>query len=325
MQLSRFFQILPALALSGCAALPGTSATTVASERVHLDSGMLIFATAKGELRYWPIREQGGRTSSPLGTLQNVSDPTAMAAHGDTLAVAVSRPPSIVLYNARTAQQANIPVASGVPLDVAYDRQGNIVTLNRLKRFKGNVIVYAPPQFAPKILSCKLITSESGYIAVDPHGNIYVNDQVDTDGAVIEIPKGPRGYKPEHCTRLPVEVSGYAAGLQVDPKTNSLVVFNNPGECAGGDEANMTIYDKPYGRGRSKTDHLGSICALVLRLGPDDGRVFFEGAPSEARSRTIPATESGGIVNQRTYPDGRILKSYYDPRLTSAITSSEAL
>src|SRR5580704_5131872 len=127
----RCLAITLALTYAGCAAqiAPATSPITSpakAAHRSHLDSNMLIFATDSGELRYWPISQHGGRTSYLLAKLTNVNGPSAMASHGDTIALGVGTPSSIVLYNAASGQQTSLGELHGYPLDIAYDTAGNI-------------------------------------------------------------------------------------------------------------------------------------------------------------------------------------------------------
>ena len=231
--------LLPSLLVlaTGCAAqLPSTSTqtqTNAAAQIAKPPEHTLIFATADGQLRYWKIDNHGGKTSQLLGTLKGVQNPTAMAANGDTIAVAVTTPPEIVLYDTDTGKQRKLSVLEGSPADIAYDGSGNIVVFNNGGTSGANVTAYTAPKFTATELQCSLL-SEYSYIAADREGNIYTNNFLGSGLAIVEIPKGASGYEPQNCKQLPIEESGDGAGLLVDPKTDALVVFHNPDQCAGG-------------------------------------------------------------------------------------------
>lgn len=135
------FVIPVALIFAGCSG-PGPSANLLSaaavhgpnsasqSSRVHLNNHMLIFVTDKNELRYWPIDKDGGKTSYPIGKIKNVSGASALAANGNTIAVAVQAPPSVVLYDTSSGNQISLADSGGVPVDIAYDTHGNIFALN---------------------------------------------------------------------------------------------------------------------------------------------------------------------------------------------------
>jgi hypothetical protein len=326
MRPSRFLTVFLAIVFSGCAAqlpaassAPGTvGATSTAPRHARLSDNMLIFLTDGGELRYWPIDRKGGRTSYSIGTVTGVSDPTAMAANGNTIAISAGNPPSVVLYDVTTGTQASLPDKKGNPVDLAYDKQGNIVVLNGNR----DVVVYKAPQFSPKLLQCSLLLSSfASYIAANREGDIFINQQIDSDSNVIEIPKGPRGYEPGKCSQLPIQEEGYAAGLLVDPKTDALVVFHEPDQCAGGNEAEMDVYGKPYGKGSTIRKNLNGNCAYMLRFGPDAEHVYFiDGSPT-LRARHGGPNDSGIHVDQRDYPSGAGNGEYRNPRFSAGVAT----
>jgi hypothetical protein len=323
----RCLAITLALTYAGCAAqiAPATSPITSpakAAHRSHLDSNMLIFATDSGELRYWPISQHGGRTSYLLAKLTNVNGPSAMASHGDTIALGVGTPSSIVLYNAASGQQTSLGELHGYPLDIAYDTAGNIIVLNVIDDHHRDIIVYEPPQFAPTTLSsCAFIDYNSSYVAADNEGNIYINQNIPESATVIEIPKNPSGYAPERCSKLPISETGSAAGLLVDAKTDNLVVFHEPDLCAGGNEAEMNVYGKPYGRGTKMSKNLHGNCADTLRFGLDDTQVYFLDGSPELRTRNSGPNDYGEHVDQRNYPGGGGRGVYRDSRLATGVAT----
>jgi hypothetical protein len=324
MQLLRSSTIMLLSVISaGCAAqvtpagsLVTDNATVTSAHRTHLNNHMLIFTTTSGELRYWPIDKRGGRMSHLLGTLSGIAHPTAMAANADTVAIAVDSPPSIVLYDTSTGTQTSLPDSHGSPADVAFDKQGNIVALNG-----GNVVVYRAPQFTHTVLACDVLNAFSLYVATDREGDIFVNQLVNSNSSIIEIPKGPKGYEPHKCSQLPIQESGYAGGLLVDPATDALVVFHNPDLCAGGNEGVMDIYGKPYGQGTETSKNLRGNCANALRFGPDDEQVYFsDGSPTLVPRNGRP-NSTGIHISQRTYPGGKGYAEYRSPDLAAGVAT----
>ncbi len=328
MRYLHFFAITSAVAYAGCAAhIPATSLpTTVAAARadsasspnpVHLTKDMLIFITDSGQLRYWPIDKHGGRTSHPIGTVTGASAPTAMAADGNTIAIAFAKPPSIVLYNTTTAVQTSLPNSNGSPIDIAFDKQGDLIALTTYS----DVVAYKPPAFKAKTLHCGLIGSDRTNIAADREGDIFINQTFGSTSAVIEIPKGPNGYEPGKCSQLPISEEGYSAGLLVDPNTDALVVFHEPDECAGGNEAEMDIYGKPYGKGTTITKNLNGNCAYMLRFGPDSQQVYFSDGSPTLRGRNMLPNDYGVHIEQRDYPDGGGNATYRSPHMAAGVAT----
>jgi hypothetical protein len=123
MRFRRLLAIVISLFVTGCQAPPATASLpaiangvraggATESRHMHLSKHMLVFITDSGELRYWPIDAKGGHISYPLGTVTGATSPTAMAANGDTVAIAFSNPSSVVLYD--TATERNARCGSGV-------------------------------------------------------------------------------------------------------------------------------------------------------------------------------------------------------------------
>jgi hypothetical protein len=244
-----------------------------------------------------------------------------MSASGDTIAVGVGTPSSIVLYDAASGQQTSLP-EPGYALDVNYDAQGNIIVLNVIDNHHRDIIVYEPPQFAPTTLSsCAFIDYNSSYIAADNEGNIYINQNIPESATVIEIPKGPSGYTPELCSKLPIRETGSAAGLLVDAKTDNLVVFHEPDLCAGGNEAEMNVYGKPYGRGTRISKNLHGNCAGTLRFGLDDTQVYFLDGSPELHVRNSGPNDYGEHIDQRNYPGGGGHGEYRDSHLATGVAT----
>jgi hypothetical protein len=241
MRFRRLLAIVISLFVTGCQAPPATASLpaiangvraggATESRHMHLSKHMLVFITDSGELRYWPIDAKGGHISYPLGTVTGATSPTAMAANGDTVAIAFSNPSSVVLYDTATGTQRSLRVGRGAPTDIAYDNQGNIVVFDSY----AEILVYRAPQFARKLVNCELVTASDSYIAADREGDIFVNQQSRGANEIVEIPKGSKGYESKKCSKLPIEEDGYNAGLAVDPKTMISSYFTIP-TCARGE------------------------------------------------------------------------------------------
>lgn len=251
-----------------------------------------------GALEYWPIRSSGGhgpRTlSRPLGVFGG-----NMVANGHVVAIVNQHPPEVVLYDLKTKSESTLPDPYGTPIDIAVDKNSTLYVTNIAKT--GNVTMY-PAGGSPKELVCRHMSTGEA-VAVDNEGDIFVNGYGPAGFAgVVEIPNGPSGPQPQNCMRLALKSElGYVAGLAIDPKTDDLIVLDDPSSCAGGSEGRMTIYPKPYHKNTGRSRVIGRSCSGTLRLNADSTLVFVE-----------DQSVSGGytFILQRTYPDGRPLGVY---------------
>ena len=159
---------------------------------------------------------------------------------------------------------------------------------------------YAPPSYRPHQLGCALLQDPTA-IAIDNEGDIFTSQNGDNYTGVIEFPNPRRGGS-QSCSELPLKPeTGYEAGLAIDPKTDDLIVLDDPDECAGGVEGRMTIYAKPYRRQTGVSHDLGANCAGTLRLDATS-TIAFVGDSTVSGGR--------GYILQRTYPDGKALGTY---------------
>ncbi|MBV8147617.1 MAG: hypothetical protein JO092_00835 [Candidatus Eremiobacteraeota bacterium] len=296
--------VLPALAfgLTSCASqnaplrpvLPAAPVSGVASP----EQGMLVsLNTNTGRLEYWPIAVGGGHHPTPLSGPLGIHSAFAAAAFGNTVVLANQTPPEIVLYNVSTQSRSTLPDTYGTPIDVAVDRQENLYVLNLVKSV-GNIAVYPDGGTGtPFELNCAML-GLGEYIAVDNEGDVFVNGYPPHGAAgVIEIPNATSAA-PEACSRLPLRGEpGYVGGVAVDPNTDDLITLDNPDDCAGGIEARMRIYSKPYGSGGVTVRDLdATYCGSGLRLDATSSHAFFG-----------DASVSGGygFIQQRTFPEGQ--------------------
>lgn len=253
-----------------------------------------------GALEYWPIRPIGGNHPRTLSRPLGVGGSGSMVANGHVVAITNAYPPEVVTYDLKTKNKSTLPDPYGTPIDIAIDKSATLYVVN-IAKSKSSVTMY-PVGAPPRDLVCQYMTIGEA-VAVDNEGDIFVNGYGPAGfTGVVEIPNGPSGPQPQNCTKLPLKAElGYVAGLAIDPKTDDLIVLDDPSSCAGGAEGRMTIYPKPYQKSTGRSRVIGRNCSGTLRLNATSTVVFVG-----------DASVSGGysFVLQRTYPDGRDLGIY---------------
>lgn len=263
---------------------------------------LITYDTSNGWLAYWPIEHNGSQsTPIPLSGTLGLPNVYGLAADGDVVVMTSYNPPQLVTYNVKTAAVKKLGDPYGDPVDVAIDKNGNYYAMN-LK----TVTVYKKRSSKPSELACSLIT-DSVAIGVDNEGDVFINGNgpaTNTLG-VFEYPA-----KSGTCKQLHLRPElGYPAGIGVDPKTDALLVVDNPGVCAGGLEGRLLVYPKPYrARDAFERDLGATYCAGTFRL--------------DARSRHLflsDATVSAGrpIIDQFRYPSGKNEGRYWEGYFTS--------
>ncbi len=284
--------------------------------RPTLQIPALIGVSNEGVLKYYPIKPHGGGRPQRIGKIPHLSRAAGMVANGDELAIASQRPPGVVLYNVTTQAQSTLADPYGTPLDIAIDTNANLFVLNARDNDQGNVTMYRANSSKAIELDCRYIGLGEA-IAIDNEGDIFVNGYQQSFAGVVEIPNGPRGPQPGKCRRLDLRAEkGYAAGVAVDPKSDDLIVVDDPDRCAGGQEGRMTIYPKPYARNTAHTVDLKGNCVGQTRLDANSRIVF-----------AFDETVSGGIsyLLQRGYPGGRKMGSYRRGDLSGITTIPNSL
>jgi hypothetical protein len=255
-----------------------------------------------GALESWPIRPGGGSHPQTLSNPLGLRSSGGMAGNGHVVAVASNYPTEVVIYNADNKRKHTLPDPFGYAVDVAIDKSDNLYVLNFVSP-ASNVAMYPAGSSNPVKLDCRHLGNAQA-IAVDNEGDIFVNGYVRSGfGGVVEIPNGPHGPQPQNCSILNLKgETGYVAGIAVDPKTDDLIVLDDPSLCAGGSEGRMTIYPKPYSKTNSVSRVIGQNCSGFIRLNADSTIIFVADQD---------VSGSFSFILQRSYPDGRAMGTYY--------------
>ena len=218
-----------------------------------------------------------------------------MAANGHRLAITDNS--QIDVFDVDTMQQRLLPDPYGSPIDVAIGKDGSIYGLN-FQPGSTNVVVYRAGSSDPAELTCSAMTA-GAFIAVDNEGDVYISG-TDNDGSIhlAKIPMGSTQCKP--LLLRPQE--GYPGGLAIDPKTDDLLVMDNPGVCAGPPEGRLAIYRKPYRAKTAIQRVLGGVCTSGLRLDAQSTTVFYGDQ----------SLDKGQVIRQASYPAGKQSGPYSD-------------
>ena len=275
----------------------------------------LIGVTQRGVLKYYAIAPHGSGRPHTIARVPHLHDASSMVANGDNLAIVRQNPPGVVRYNVKTQAETILSDPNGTPIDLAIDTNGNVFALN-IAGSSGNVTMYRANSSKPIELNCQHIGLGEA-IAADNEGDIFVNGYDQSFTGVVEIPNGLKGPQPGKCKRLALlPENGYVAGVAVDPKTDDLIVLDDPDLCAGGEEGRMTIYPKPYQQSTGRSVDLNGNCVGQMRLDATSSIVF-----------AFDETVSGAVsyIIQRSYPDGRDMGTYRNGHLSGITTIPNTL
>lgn len=286
---------LAALAAAGCGrgTTPSLSGATLGAPQSHMaiapdfkKPALITLNTLNGELEYWPIQPGGGASTPP----QAISGPLGiysgygMAANGNVVIIANYSPAEVVTYDVKTKAENTLPDPYGGPLDVAVDKSGTIYAMDN-----AYVAVYKAGSSQPSRLSCPQLLNQNVAVAVDNETNVYVDGYGPRFNGVVEFRKGS-----QTCRRA---ARGYIGGVGVNPRTDALIVVDDPNLCAGGLEGRMIIYPKPYLERNSRRRNLNATyCAGTFRLDATSSIILVS-----------DATVSAGfpLIDQRSYPSAK--------------------
>jgi len=294
--------------LAGCSSPAGAPVGSTPASRSS--SGWSTLQTIKtpavvavdmqaSNLVYWQISRKGGSRATVIAHIPGLNGTTSMAADGNTVVLAVANTRELVLYNTQNGWQTTLEDPS-VPSDVAIDKNGTIYA-NNFSNSGVAVAMYVPGSPAPKMLKCGLL-SQGVILTPDNEGDLIVAGYNTYTSGAIEFQNGAGGLQSGKCSVLPLRLAfDNLASILVDPKTDDLIVFHNPGQCAGGGEGQITVYPKPY---EYKTEHsrnAGGVCPGPMRLAADSKSAFIVDASFKWGTN---------VVRQVSIPDGKFMASY---------------
>ncbi|MFY9859537.1 MAG: hypothetical protein WA668_07390 [Candidatus Cybelea sp.] len=249
-----------------------------------------------GDLLYWPIENGPGgppiTLTGNLGTYQA----NAMASNGNLVIIASYAPAELIEYNVKTKRETTLPDTFGSPSHVAVGKSGTVYALSAHE-----VGVFPQGSSQPYEITCKELSgSEPFSVAVDDESDVFVETGYGSFTGVLEVPAGSSNS----CVKLHLGRKSDPGGIGIDPKTDDLILIDNPGYCAGGDEGRMTIYPKPYANATSTTHHLhAGDCAGGFRLDATSTHIYVSDSTID---------ESYPLIDVRTYPDGKGHGAYED-------------
>ena len=265
---------------------------------------LIAFDKQRGELVYFPLRKGPSDEPRSLSGHLGIHQGYAMAANGSVIIIANYSPPEIVTYDVKTGTQTTLHDTYGNPIDVTVDKHGNIYALNFSLR-KVSVAVFSSGSSRPSQLTCEDFFNPSA-VAADNEGDLFINTYGPAEfTGVVEFPAGANT-----CKKLNLQPEqGYPGGVGVDPKTDDLIVVDNPDYCAGGSEGEMFIYRKPYRPRTVRTEYLNPwYCDGTFRLDANSTKIFVG---------------DSGYIDQRSYPDAQGQGRYTDryPANTGGFTT----
>jgi hypothetical protein len=255
----------------GAAALLSGAAKAVVPPPASTQGAPIVVAVGgAGTLEGWPLGPGWHPHPQRIAGLGGLA-PSSIVANGDQVFIADGH--QLIAYNLSTHLKTTMPNPAGIGEDLAIGKSGTLYVLNYTQGSGGNVAVF-PSNGRPSVVNCGLL-SDPSYIAVDNEGDVFVDQQSDSS-FVVEIPAAPGGLDGAHCHALQLtpRQTGYAAGITVEPKTDDLLVLDDPGECAGGTEGRLTTYGRPYSQHRGRSIVVGQNCSGLLRLDASSRLVF---------------------------------------------------
>lgn len=280
---------------------------------------VVAYDSQSERLEEWPMRSGGGDSPQFISPPLGIYEATAMVADGYVVTIAEHNPPQLVSFDVSTGATTAIADHLGNPIDLAIDRQGIFYALHA-----DSVGVFHPGSSSvPQQLTCSYI-SEGEAVAVDNEGDVFVNGYgLSNFTGVVEYPSGS-----SKCVKLSLKhvETAYLTGIGVDPKTDNLIVEYNPQLCAGGEEGEITVYSRPYGKHVVAHHNLHSNCPGAFRLNAASTKMFFsDGSPDLGPNHRQKVCEAYDCIDQRSYPDARDHSLYVGGSPTAVTTIPNSL
>jgi hypothetical protein len=290
---------------AGCAnAMPvstGNEPVSAAPDSSNFTRPALITFDLQNDIFvYWQIARAGGTQYQPLSRPLDIYNARGMAAKGSVLIVTAYAPPKVVSYDVVKQEiTASARDPYGEPYDIAVDKQGTIYALN-----DASVAVYKSGTSTPTELTCSYITNSEA-IAVNNEGDLFVDGLGPNKFiGVVEYPA-----RSTACKKLDLRaIEGYIGGIGVDPKTDDLIVVDNPGVCILYVHARMMIYPRPYQARTGVQRYLvGDHCAQRFRLDASSTHIFV----ADSNDLGFP------YIDQNRYPSGTADGTYTNGQYAS--------
>jgi len=291
---------LAALAAAGCggATPTGPGLPAASAHARYIASGdarvaKLVTVAPNGALEYWPIQAGGSDSPRVLSKPLGIGQPYGLVANGNVVAIANYSPAEIVTYDVKKKTLKTLADPFGGPVDIAIGKDATLYADNL-----ASVAVFKPGSSQPTELTCSHITNGIA-IAVDNESDVFVNGYGPNGFmGVVEYPSGSQNCIVPHLRKE----LGYAGGVGVDPKTDDLIVVDDPDLCAGGIEGRMVIYPKPYRQRTSIRRVLGAqYCSGTFRLDATSTHIFVSDAT---------VSEGFPLIDWETYPGAQIKGTY---------------
>lgn len=278
---------------------------------------VIAYDSTSEQLVSWPLLSRGGTHMTVLSGSLGLKSVTGMVGNGRTVTLANYSPAELVSYNVETGATSTLLDPYGHPRDVAIDRHATLYGLDDT-----NVFVHPAGSSPAYELTCAYMT-QSVAIAVDNEGDVFVNGY--GPGSFIGVVEYPNGSKSCLQLQLKRRESTYATGLGIDPKTDDLLVEDNPQECAGGREGAITVYARPYGPRVTAHHNLHANCPGPFRLDATSSTLLFTDTYPELRTNGFPRKLcESACIDQRSYPDFRVERFYTggDPNAITTIPNT---
>jgi len=257
---------------------------------------VVTFDTQNDSLAYWPLKRGGARSYETLSGSLGINNVYSMAANGNLIILANYNPAEIVTYDLKTKTEKTLADPYGGPIDVAVGKDGSIYAMN-----SKNVTVFKATSSQPSELSCSAVNLAES-IAVDNEGDVFVDGF--GPGSFLGVVEFAAGST--KCTNLHLRAqNGYPGGIGVDPKTDDLIVVDDPDLCAGGLEGRMMIYPKPYRARNAVRRVLGATyCAGDFRLDASSKHILYADSTVSAGFPLIDQSRFPSAKGEGTYQEG---------------------
>lgn len=300
-------------------ALPSITASLEHLARPQFKTPAVVaYDNQSDRLEEWPMRSSGGDAPHFISPSLGIYEATAMVADGYVVTIAEYNPAQLVSYDVSTGATTTISDPFGNPIDLAIDRESILYALHL-----NSVGVFRPGSSSvPQELTCSYLSTYQA-VAVDNEGDVFVNGYIrNTYTGVVEFPSGSSA-----CVALSLKKQDdtYVTGIGVDPKTDDLIVEDNPQLCAGGQEGVITVYSRPYNNRHVVAKHnLHANCPGAFRLNAASTKMFFSDGYPELDPHYGQKTCEYDCIDQRSYPDARDRSLYVggDPRVVTTIPNA---